>query len=278
MNFSKKTGWQNLNSKENLKYQWLCFKPTMYVIISLFVYLLLPLVILKNERIEKIFIKEATTPQELVMGCYKVGLAIGVVFFTGIGIVLFASIHAIRYVFWNRTIKNLAKFNIQKRIILISIQDATVGLVLVFIAFSCGLTYLYMKETNYFENMNTLAMEYKNIQEENFITEELYLKSEADNSAKLLFYSGSLNKVCSYKVGGIGSSVTKIYVPDYIPFAIDEAHPYLENSILNVNMEKAAVYKVTYTPNLNLVIDIETLPPQGAIENVHKSSDGLNVK
>lgn len=68
--------------------------------------------------------------------------------------------------------------------------------------------------------------------------------------------------VCYSGIGNEVISWTKFYVMKNSGFAINEEYEYSVQRTRSENLANAAMYRITYTPNYHLVVEIETLLPE----------------
>lgn len=263
--------------KKNLKLQWKCYRPAVLVSISLIVALLL-ILLGNNPWTQGKFIENAMSPEKLLMGYYRWGCLRIFLLFAATALVMAFSIYAIVFIFTNK-ILSFGKSTTLSWKDQAMVKGQTVQMVIVCIELILFMNYAYFTGENPFNKMKMFAQECKEIQAGNFETAEVYLHPEHYEKDSLWGFSDSTNgRFTSYMAMGDGFSWNKIYVPDYIAFELDAANPYDEWQNANWNEENAARYKITYTPNLMVVVKIETLPPNGPIERISEFSDEISAK
>lgn len=262
---------KNLNSKENLKLQWVCYKPAIFVVISLIVALILMRFGIGSWTQRK-FIENAMSPEKLLVGYCRWGwLAVSSVLAATVLVMAF-SIYAIVFIFTN-------KFSGVPWEIQVMAIEQTVMLAGVCMALVLLMDYAYFTYENPFGKIKIFEQECEEIRAGNYKMAEVYLHPEHYESDSLWGLPDDSNcRFTSYKAIGNGFVWDKIYVPDYITFEPDDTNPYNEWQSVKWNEENAARYKITYTPNLRIIIKIETLPPNGAIEQSSEFSDKISAK
>lgn len=269
----RKDDMENLNSKENLKLQWQCYRPAVMVFVSLIVALLLMLIGI-NPWTQMKFIENAMSPEYLLAGYCGWGCLVLFLMFVATGLVTAFSIYAIVFVFTNKALP-FEKFTISGRS---SVKSQTVQIVMICMAFVLFLDYVYITDEKPVEKLKLFADEIEFIEAGKIETAEVYLHPKNYESDSLWgFIDGPYCRFISYKAIGDGVSWNKIYVPDYIDFELDSANPYDEWQNTHWNEENAARYRITYTPQLKIVVSIETLPPNGPIERIIEFSDEISA-
>lgn len=98
------------------------------------------------------------------------------------------------------------------------------------------------------------------LEKEELITSTVFFSNTYEDSGLGGFVENYPNMVVRYS--GIGNEViswTKFYVMKNSGFAINEKYEYNGQK----NHDNAAMYRITYTPNYHLVVEIETILPEG---------------
>lgn len=269
---------RNRNSDiQTLELQFQCYRPALLVILSFMVALLL-LVFGTNPWIQGKFIEGAMSPEKLFMGYYRWGILLVVLFFVSTGLVVGVSIYAMVVIFTNQLspYKKSPVFTLRDEA---TAKSQTVMIAIVCTGFLLFFDYALLFEVKPFEKMKGFVQECEEIESGNYKTTEVYLHPEhCEKDSLWAFSESSYSRFTSYKAIGDGFSWNKIYVPDYIEFELDDLHPYNEWKDVNWNEENAARYRITYTPNLNVIVKIETLPPNGPMERIIPFSDEISAK
>lgn len=97
------------------------------------------------------------------------------------------------------------------------------------------------------------------LENEELITSTVFFSNNYEDSGLGGFVENYPNMVVRYR--GIGNEViswTKFYVMKNSGFAINEEYEYRGQ----MDHDSAAMYRITYTPNYHLVVEIETLLPE----------------
>lgn len=186
-------------------------------------------------------------------------------------LVMAFSIYAIVFIFSNK----LTSLTLTERFV---VRKQTIQMVIVCMGLVLFLDYAFLKNENPFEKIKMFEQECEEIQMGNYKMAEVYLHPENYESDNLWGSSEESNcRFTSYHAIGDDFLWDKIYVPDYIEFELDADNPYNEWKDVEWNEENAARYKITYTPNFRIIIDIETLPPNGPIERIYEFSDEIDA-
>lgn len=236
--------------------QWRYYKPCIFVFLS-FIAALLLIGLGTSPWIQGKFIEEAMTPEKLLLGYSRWGWFAICLYLTATILVMAVSIYAMAMVFSSK----LASLTLPERVM---VRKQTVQIVIVCMWLVLILDCAFIAYEKPFETVKKFEQECEDIQSGKYKTEEVHLHPEDYERASL--WKTSKESKCrftSYYEIGDDNLWDKIYVPDYLDFELDAAHPYNEWRDVEWNKENATRYKITYTPNLRIIVAIETLPPKG---------------
>lgn len=245
---------------KNLKAELHCLRWTLrYMGIWFLVWSGMALAI--NESVVDLFVKNTDTPILLLEGYGKQHLWLFTV--TILVIVLTITFAIVAFIF---QAKEKHKLKNTKNIIeYYSIAETChLGLIIILLFASFVWIPIFM-----LDDME-LMERYTQIQEDLAVAKEDSLKSDlvflhSDSSMVNFVPLGSRyadTAVC-YHVAGVNASRKhlpaweEIYVPDCLHFNMDTEHAYNEWKSIEWNEYHAVIYRITYTPNLHLVVSIE---------------------
>lgn len=255
---------EKMNPKETSAYQWELMAAPAGVFGSLFLYLLIAIVALNGSFWEEVFVKKADTTAEFLQGYLNWNRVMEGGPVLGLLIMLAVGAWAMYRVCWNLELRNKARGNYDRSVIRHEIQVGTAWICVVCIGMACMLSYFVLCDSGLQKEKETIQKELKFIRKKDFYTKELYLYSEPDEKHRIPFAPKDSAYATGYKVAA-GDKTGHIVVPSYLGFSIDEEHPYENEASAPVSNKKenAARYRVTYTPEYHIVVDIEVLPPLG---------------
>lgn len=255
------------NSEEDSAYQWELMAGPAGVFGSLFLYLIIGVVALNGSLWEEVFVKKADTTAEFLQGYLNWIRVMEGGPILGLLIMLAVGVWAIYRVCWNLELRNKAQGNYNRSVIRHQIQSGTAWICVVCIGTACMLSYFVLCDSGLEKEKETIQKELKLIRKKDFYTKELYLYSEPDEKHLIPFAPKDSAYVTRYKVSASGK-IGYIVVPSYLGFSIDEEHPYESGAAGTTSSkeEKAARYRITYTPEYHIVVDFEVLPPLGLKE------------
>jgi len=118
---------------------------------------------------------------------------------------------------------------------------------------------IIIKDEKLFTKIEWFKEDMESLENEELISSTVYFYYTYEDSGLGSFVENYPNMVVRYSgIGNEVSSWTKFYVMKNSGFAINEEYEYRGQ----MDHDSAAMYRITYTPNYHLVVEIETLLPE----------------
>lgn len=255
---------KKINNNENIKLQIRLIKWTLCYMVVWFLAFSVML-ILMDSSVWNSFVMNADTPLELLQGyarqTFWLEIMLISVFIILVGFAVIASVLQIKdWIHMNnkKIVKEHPEMGLSALIV-----------VLVFAAFAI-LPIFMLKEEKVFEKYEIFVQDVAAIEEGRLEAAAVHFSTNYEETG--LEAIGGLelcdDTVICYK--GVGYKVvdnvvleeqieswTKFYVPNFLNFNLDMEHVYDECQYREWNNEHATMYRITYTPNLHLIVSIE---------------------
>lgn len=253
------------NTREYVRLKWQYTQWLIYFLLSFIIFLTAIIIILNPDTLKR-YIAGANTPVLLLKGYadwYKLLETACVI------IIPFIAISGVlALIFYIKNRKNPKYASVKMRVRANGIPFSELRLVIFMILFFYYILSVMLSDLAPHEKYQNYMDEITALHEGNLITEEVWIHQETYKTGFALHGQNYPKPLTEYRILAFPNSDGKtggwhsIYIPDFFTFTPDMEHPFKESQSLEWNMQYAAAYRVTYTPEYKLIISIERISQQ----------------